>query len=69
MALTIILNGHKVTQEQLDAITPVVNANMQGKFGNYKQFEKAAMKACADAGHPIPEELGPHGKPTKGKSR
>lgn len=64
--MKIILRGHLLTQEQLDAIVPVLNQRMHGRLSAAK-FEAAAEKACADAGHPVPEGIGPHGKEGKAK--
>jgi hypothetical protein len=46
-------NGHELTQPQLDAMVPVLNAHMAGKVSK-KKFEAAIEQACREAGCPIP---------------
>jgi len=65
--MKIILRGHVLTQAQLDAIVPVLNLHMHGRISKAK-FESAAEQACADAGCPVPEGIGPEGL-RKGKAK
>lgn len=46
-------NGHELTQPQLDAIVPVLNAHIAGRISK-KKFEPAVEEACRKAGCPIP---------------
>lgn len=54
MALSIIIRGKKLTQEQLDAIVPVVNDRTSRRMTAQK-FEEACLKAMKDAGCPLDE--------------
>lgn len=54
MSLTIMHRGHKLTQQQLDTLVPVLNDNMQGKIRK-GGFEAAADAALEAAGCPVPE--------------
>lgn len=46
------LQGQDLTQEQLDAIIPVINARMIGRISN-KKFEMACLEAMDRAGYPF----------------
>ena len=65
MALAIIIRGHKLTQQQLDAITPCVDANMQGQYRGIAKFEAACIEAMQKANCPLPEGQGSHVKEKK----
>lgn len=57
MTLRISHRGHTLTQEQLDAITPVLNAIMQGEIEDDESVRFAAVeKALKDADCPVPKE-------------
>lgn len=49
------LQGKYLTQEQLDAVLPVINARMIGRIGNRK-FESACIEAMDKAGCPFMDE-------------
>ena len=57
MSLSILIRGTKLTQEQLDAITPIVDLRMQ-KLVSAKQFEVRCLQAMEDAGCPLVEAEG-----------
>lgn len=48
----IIMRGKELTQEQLDAIVPVINAHMIGRISK-KKFEPACIEAMDKAGCPL----------------
>ncbi|WP_024717979.1 hypothetical protein [Pseudomonas putida] len=50
--MSIVLQGHKLNQRQLDAITPVMNDLMQGRVSQ-KKFEQACVDAIEAAGCPL----------------
>lgn len=52
--MSITHRGHVLTQQQLDAIVPVLNNKMQGKIRGAKAFEAAVDKALEAAGCPVP---------------
>ena len=52
MALSIEVRGQKLTQQQLDAIVPVVNDRMKKRV-SAKDFESACLKAMEEAGVPL----------------
>lgn len=57
MTLRISHRGHTLTQEQLDAITPVLNAIMQDEIEDDESVRFAAIeKALKDADCPVPKE-------------
>lgn len=47
----IIHRGHELSQQQLDAIVPVLNESMHGK----QRLEAAIDKALEAAGCPVPD--------------
>lgn len=49
------LQGKDLTQEQLDAVLPVINARMIGRIGNRK-FEAACLEAMDKAGCPFDDD-------------
>jgi hypothetical protein len=55
MAFELIHNGKKLSQEQLNAIVPVLNQNMQKPMSK-KKFADACEKAMRDAGVPLQQE-------------
>ncbi|MDM3891777.1 MULTISPECIES: hypothetical protein [Pseudomonas] len=48
--MSIVLQGHKLNQRQLDAITPIMNDFMHGKIKGKKKLEQACAKALEAAG-------------------
>lgn len=56
MAFKLVIRGVTLNQTQLDAITPIVDNNMQGQYKNVKKFEEACVQAMIDAGCPIKEK-------------
>lgn len=57
MTLRISHRGHTLTQEQLDAITPVLNAIMQDEIEDDESVRFATIeKALKDADCPVPRE-------------
>lgn len=48
--MSVVLQGHKLNQRQLDAITPVLNDFMHGKIKGQKKLEQACVKALEAAG-------------------
>ena len=64
--MSLVHRGHALTQQQCDALVPVINANMQGYF-SIKKFIAACDEALEAAGCPVPEGEGPCQKPTKKK--
>lgn len=48
--MSIVLQGYKLNQRQLDAITPVLNDYMHGKIKGQKKLEQACTKALEAAG-------------------
>lgn len=57
--MSIIHNGHELTQEQLDAITPVLKDSMNGRYRTKKKFHEAIDKALQEAGCPLPVDATP----------
>lgn len=51
--MRIIHHGHELTQQQLDAIVPVLNEAMNGKHRGKKRLEAAIDKALQEAGCPV----------------
>lgn len=47
-------SGHEFTQQQIDAIVPILNEHMAGGISK-KKFESAVEEACRKAGCPIPD--------------
>lgn len=54
--MRIIHRGHELSQQQLDAIVPVLNESMRGKHPGKKRLEAALDKALEAAGCPVPAE-------------
>lgn len=54
--MRIIHRGHELSQQQLDAIVPVLNASMRGKHPGKKRLEAALDKALEAAGCPVPAQ-------------
>jgi len=52
--MRILHRGHELNQDQLDAIVPVLNESMQGKYRQKKKLEAAVDAALVAAGCPIP---------------
>lgn len=52
MSLSIIHRWHALTQQQLDALVPVLNQHMQGKIKK-RDFEAECDKALEAAGCPV----------------
>ena len=52
MSLSITHRGHKLTQQQLDALVPVLNERMHGKISE-QEFEAAVDGALEKAGCPV----------------
>ena len=52
MSLTISLRGVLLSQEQLDAIVPVMNKTMRTDMSP-KEFEAACINAMREAGCPL----------------
>ncbi len=52
MALSIEIQGRKLTQPQLDAIVPVLNLRIQKRMGKAK-FEQACIEALRAGGVPL----------------
>ncbi len=53
MTLSIVHRGHELTQQQLDALIPVLNRSMRGEI-NKRKFEAECDKALEAAGCPVP---------------
>ena len=53
--MKIILQGKELTQEQLDAVLPVINARMIGRIA-LRKFESACLEAMDKAGCPLFED-------------
>jgi hypothetical protein len=49
------LQGQDLTQEQLDAIVPVLNDRMRGRV-THRKFESACLEAMDKAGCPFGDE-------------
>ena len=49
------LQGKDLTQEQLDAIVPVLNDRMRGRV-THRKFESACLEAMDRAGCPFEDE-------------
>lgn len=58
MSLSITHRGQKLSQEQLDALLPVLNDNMHGKI-KQGHFHAACDAALEAAGCPIKQEKKP----------
>jgi F0F1-type ATP synthase delta subunit len=56
--MKIIHRGHSLTQQQLDALVPVMNRYMHGEIKK-RDFEAEVDKALEAAGCPVPHEIGP----------
>lgn len=54
--MRIIHRGHELSQQQLDAIVPVLNESMRGKHRGKHRLEAAIDKALGAAGCPVPAE-------------
>jgi len=52
VSLSAIHRGQKLTQQQLDALVPVLNDRMHGKISEQK-FEAAVDEALEKAGCPV----------------
>lgn len=57
MTLQVIHRGHSLSQEQLDALVPVLNKSMRKRMSK-KKFEEECDAALIAAGCPVPEEEG-----------
>ena len=56
MSLSIELRGHKLTQEQLDALVPLFSEQMmKGSFCGKKKFEELAVQRLESDGIPLIE--------------
>ena len=53
--MIITLQGKDLTEEQLEAVSPVIRARMIGRIGNRK-FEAACLEAMDRAGCPFEDE-------------
>lgn len=58
--MKIIHRGHVLTQQQLDALVPVLNRSMQGDIKK-RDFEAECDKALEAARCPVPPGVGPEG--------
>lgn len=61
--MRIIHRGHVLNQQQLDAILPVLQDSMSGRYRMKKKLEAAIDRALEEAGCPLPGE--PGGQATK----
>jgi hypothetical protein len=52
--MRIIHRGHELNQQQLDAILPVLQDSMNGRYRVKKKLESAIDQALETAGCPLP---------------
>ncbi|HHQ2718916.1 TPA: hypothetical protein ACSPMB_004837 [Pseudomonas aeruginosa] len=56
--MRIIHRGHELNQQQLDAILPVLQDSMNGRYRVKKKLEAAIDQALEAAGCPLPAGTG-----------
>ena len=66
MTLSITLKGYKLSQDQLDAIVPVINRRMlKSPRLSLRKFEEACVKAMAESGCPLADRARNSPKPSE----